>query len=176
MLPAVDVAKKVETASFHIRPLLASDYAICAQIYADGMATGYATFETEVPSWEVWHKKYISSCRLVIVSEGKVCGWAGLTPFSQRAVYKGVAEISIYIVTQARGKGFGTALLSELIRCSENQGIYSLLAKIFPENSASIQMHKNLGFTEVGTLKRIAKRDGLWHDNMLLQRRSTIND
>lgn len=164
----------MELRSFDIRPFTAPDYQLCAQIYAQGIATGYATFETEVPTWPAWDQKYSRSCRLVCTLAGQVVGWAALTPFSNREVYKGVAEISIYMSTQASGKGYATALLNALVRCSENQGFWSLLAKIFPENKASLHIHLKNGFKVVGTLDRIGMLNGKWHDNLLLQRRSTI--
>ena len=157
-----------------IRSFTKHDYEACAQIYEEGMATGIATFETHVPNWEQWDAKFLKTCRLVAQDEETVVGWCALTPFSNREVYRGVAEVTLYIASQYRGEGIGKQLLQALIDESEAVGFWTLQAKIFTTNTASIQLHKNCGFRIVGVRKKLGKRDGIWHDNMLLERRNHI--
>jgi phosphinothricin acetyltransferase len=147
------------------------------EIYGEGIATGNATFETELPSWEKWDAGHRKECRLVAVeshagSGARVLGWAALSPVSSRSVYAGVAEVSVYVSTAARGRGVGKILLHALIEASEAAGIWTLQAGIFPENTASIALHKSCGFREVGVRRRIGKLGGVWRDVMLLEQRS----
>lgn len=142
------------------------------QIYAEGIATGDATFETITPEWDAWDAGHVSTCRLVARNEGKILGWAALSPVSRRQVYSGVMEVSVYVAAAARGSGIGKALLKGLIERSEHNGIWTLQASIFPENRASIGLHKACGFREVGRRERIAMRQGRWRDTVLLERRS----
>ncbi|HYE65032.1 MAG TPA: GNAT family N-acetyltransferase [Pyrinomonadaceae bacterium] len=144
-------------------------------IYLEGIATGQATFETEAPSWQKWDAGHLKQCRLVARSEETVIGWAALSPVSSRRVYAGVAEVSVYVGQQYRGAGVGRALLESLIAASEQQGIWTLQAGIFPENSASIALHLKCGFREVGRRERISKLHGRWRDVMLLERRSKVS-
>jgi len=144
-------------------------------IYAEGIATGNATFETDLPSWEKWDRSHRTEGRLVAIdSSGQVSGWAALSPVSSRNVYRGVAEVSVYVATTARGRGIGRSLLSRLAQESEAVGIWTLQAGIFPENSASIALHKSHGFREVGVRRRIGKLRDTWRDVVLLERRSQI--
>lgn len=156
----------------HIRPCLASDYSACAEIYADGMATGIATFETVVPDWDGWNAKFLKQCRFVAVGDTGIVGWCGLTAFSNRNVYRGVAEVTIYVAPAAQGRGIGQQLLLQLVEASEAAGFWTLLAKIFETNTSSIRLHKQQGFRQVGVLEKIGMRDGVWHNNVLLERRS----
>ncbi|MEZ5043900.1 MAG: N-acetyltransferase family protein [Saprospiraceae bacterium] len=159
----------------HIRPLLSSDWPTVNAIYMQGIATGIATFETQAPaSWDIWDEKYLATCRFVAVIHNMVVGWIALTPFSKREVYRGVAEISLYVADQHRGQGIGKLLLQHLIQASELAGFWTLQSAIFATNSASIQLHLQLGFRLVGVREKIAMRDGIWHDNVLLERRSSF--
>jgi L-amino acid N-acyltransferase YncA len=143
-------------------------------IYAEGIATGNATFETEVPSWEAWNKAHLEQCRLVARTEKRVLGWAALAPVSGRCVYAGVAEVSIYVAALARGRGVGKALLQALIAASEQAGIWTLQAGIFPENEASLRLHRACGFRQVGFRERIGQLAGVWRDVVLMERRSML--
>jgi phosphinothricin acetyltransferase len=150
------------------------DWEIVRAIYLDGIATGEATFETAAPSWTQWDTAHLPAPRLLATAEELVIGWAALSRVSPRAVYAGVAEVSVYVATASRGQGVGRALLERLVEESENNGIWTLQASIFPENVASIALHKSCGFREVGTRERIGKRDGIWRDTALLERRSQL--
>lgn len=155
-----------------IRPLLSADWVTVKRIYEEGLATGIATFETSAPvNWEAWDHKYFPSCRWVCERQAEVVAWAALTPFSKREVYKGVAEVSIYVAQSARGNGIGKHLLQHLIQSAKQESFWTLQAAIFGQNTASIQLHLQLGFREVGRRERIAQRDGAWHDNVLLELR-----
>ncbi|MGO8796068.1 MAG: N-acetyltransferase family protein [Candidatus Sulfotelmatobacter sp.] len=156
------------------------------EIYHEGMATGNATFETEIPDWEQWDAHHRKTCRLValepfddvadiLVSAKKinVLGWAALSPVSARQVYAGVAEVSVYVAAAARGRGVGTSLLQALVLESEMKGIWTLQAGIFPENAASIALHKSCGFRKVGVRRLIGKLGDTWKDVLLLERRSS---
>jgi len=157
-----------------IREMAITDWPDVRRIYLEGITTGNATFETEAPSWEHWDQNHHRFGRLVIVANSEVAGWAAMTPVSARSVYSGVAEVSVYIASNARGQGFGSALLGQLIELSEKNGIWTLQAGIFPENTASIELHKRFGFREVGRRERIGKLNGVWRDTLLLQRRSSV--
>lgn len=142
-------------------------------IYRQGIATGEATFETEVPGWDGWHAAHLPFARLVAIAAGEVAGWAALAPVSSRTVYAGVAEVSVYVAEGWRGRGLGATLLRRLVAESEAHGIWTLQAGIFPENSASIALHLREGFREVGRRERLAKLHGRWRDVVLLERRSS---
>jgi L-amino acid N-acyltransferase YncA len=145
---------------------------VCA-IYEEGIATDQATFQTGAPSWDEWDAGHLQSCRLVLEVAGSVAGWAALSPISRREVYRGVAEVSVYMAAEARGQGLGRLLLEGLVRASEESGIWTLQAAIFPENLASISLHRSCGFREVGLRERLGCRNGRWRDVLLLERRST---
>ena len=149
------------------------DWPEVRRIYQEGIDSGQATFETSVPSWEEWDAGKNQMCRLAAAKEGILIGWAALSPVSQRQVYVGVAEVSIYITNGLRGQGTGKALLQELINCSEQAGIWMLQAVMFPENEASVALHAACGFRLVGRRERIAAQYGIWRDTVLLERRST---
>jgi phosphinothricin acetyltransferase len=157
-----------------IRTLTADDWEAVRSIYLDGLATGQATFETQAPSWTEWNIAHLPVPRLVATSEGRVLGWAALSPVSSRAVYAGVVEVSVYVEKDSRGQGVGKALLGALIAESEKNGIWMLQASIFPENAASIALHKARDFCIVGRRERIGKRNGVWRDTLLLERRSKL--
>ena len=148
------------------------DWEYVSRIYRLGINTGIATFEKEIPSWNTWDTAHLKSCRLIAEYDNKIVGWAALSPVSDRCVYGGVAEVSVYVDISYNNKGIGTRLLQELIIQSETNGIWSLQSGIFPENKASIHLHKKLGFREVGFREKIGKKDGVWHDNVILEKRS----
>lgn len=160
--------------NFAIQSMTDADAASVLEIYRQGILTGNATFETEAPAWEKFSAGHLSHSRLLARDGKGVLGWAMLSPVSGRCVYGGVAEVSIYIAESERGRGIGRALLEELIRQSEQNGIWTLQAGIFPENAASIRLHKRHGFREVGRRERIGKLGGVWRDTVLLERRSRI--
>jgi L-amino acid N-acyltransferase YncA len=143
-------------------------------IYLQGIATGNATFERTAPEWEEWDRGRLSSCRLVALYRGEVVGWAALSPASKRAVYAGVAEVSVYVAEEARGLGVGRALLSALVSESEGNNIWTLQAGIFPENVESLELHKKLGFRIVGTRERLGLMNERWRDVVLVERRSAV--
>ena len=157
------------------QPLAATHWPAVRAIYEGGLATGQATFTTEAPSWEAWDAGHLSHCRLVAVAAGgQVLGWAALSPVSSRCVYAGVAEVSIYIAAEARGRGVGRQLLAALVAESEQRGLWTLQAGIFPENAASLALHAGQGFRTVGRRERIGQLRGQWHDTLLLERRSPV--
>ncbi len=159
-----------------IRPMRPGDWPAVARIYADGIATGDATFETEVPEWRDWDAAHLSVCRLVAretgQEDGGIIGWVALSPFSHRHVYRGVGELSIYVASEARGRGVGRVLLNALVAASEEAGFWTLHAGIFPENEASIALHRRCGFRIVGVRERLGRLAGVWRDVVLLERRS----
>lgn len=142
------------------------------RIYAEGIATGNATFEPAAPSWAEWDTSKLAVPRLAAELDHAVVGWAALSPTSKRHVYRGVAEVSIYVAAAARGQGVGRALLAALVEESEEAGIWTLQAGIFPENTASIHLHKQCGFRIVGRRERIGQMQGVWRDVLLMERRS----
>lgn len=151
----------------------ASDWEQVSAIYLEGIRSGHSTFETEAPSWEKWDEGHLEIARLVWREGETILGWAALSPVSKRHVYRGVAELTVYVSENARGQGIGRALLEALIHDSENNGIWTLQASIFPENRASIQLHLRCGFREVGRRERIAMLNGVWRDTLLFERRAT---
>lgn len=155
-----------------VRDLRPSDWPEVAAIYEAGIGIGNATFETEVPSWEDWDAAHLAAHRLVAVAEGAVVAWAALSPVSDRCVYEGVAENSIYVAPQAHGRGVGRALLTRLVEEAERAGIWTIQTGIFPENEASIALHLRCGFRIVGTRERLGRHHGVWRDVLLLERRS----
>ena len=164
MFPSVDLL---------IEPLAAAHWPAVRAIYEAGIATGQATFTTEAPSWDAWDAGHLPHCRLVATgTAGQVRGWAALSPVSSRCVYAGVAEVSIYIAAEARGRGVGQQLLAALVADSERHGLWMLQAGIFPENAASLALHASQGFRTVGRRERISQLGGQWRDTLLLERRS----
>ena len=160
--------------SITLRPFIRSDFELVANIYAEGIDTGLATFETQVPDWKTWNSKYIESCRFVALISNAIVGFGVLSAVSHRAVYKGVAEVSVYVSKNYRGQHIGEALLRKLIDESENQGFWTLQAGIFSENLASINLHKKCGFRVVGIREKVGQLNGKWHDNHFLEKRSQI--
>ena len=155
-----------------LRELRKDDWLAVKAIYMEGIAGGNATFESEAPSWEDWDKTHLEGHRLVALQGGEVVGWAALAPVSERCVYAGVAENSVYVADSAQGRGVGRALLEELIRRSEEDGIWTIQTGIFPENVASLELHKRCGFRVVGTRERIGRHYGVWRDVVFMERRA----
>jgi len=155
-----------------IIPLQKKHFAQVSAIYFEGLSTGIASFETKVPSWELWNEKFLPFCRFVAIEDQTVAGWCALSAISKREVYNGVAENTVYVSAAYRGRGIGKLLLSHLISESEKAAIWTLQASIFPQNLPSIKLHEQCGFSRVGIRQQIAQRDGIWHDNVLLERRS----
>jgi phosphinothricin acetyltransferase len=159
-------------AGLTIRAMVADDWPRVEAIFEEGIGTGLATFETESPGWQAWDREHLETCRLVAEEAGSVVGWAALSSVSDRCVYGGVAEVSVYVAGNRRGKGIGTLLLGALIDASEKAGIWTLQAGIFPENEGSVLIHERLGFRRIGLRERLGKLEGAWMDVLLLERRS----
>ena len=157
---------------FVVSEMRTGDWEAVRLIYAEGIATRQATFEIEAPSWRAWDVSHLPFARLVTRKGEIVGGWAALSPVSRREAYAGVAEVSVYVASDQRGTGLGRQLLEALIAHSEKHGIWSLQAVMFPENGASVALHRRCGFREVGRRERIGKLDGAWRDTILLERRS----
>ena len=145
-----------------------------ARIYAEGIATGAATFETEVPEWEAWDRAHLPEHRFVAVEDDRVLGWVAVSAVSDRCVYGGVVEDSVYVDPAAQGRGVGRRLLEALIESTERAGIWTIEAGMFPENAGSVALHERLGFRVVGRRERLGKLDGAWRDVLLLERRSPV--
>jgi len=154
-----------------VRPLDPEDYPAVAAVFAEGIATGRATFETVVPSWEEWDAAHLPEHRFVAELDGEVAGWAAVVPYSRRSVYRGVGEESVYVAERARGRGVGRALLEAVIASAREGGLWTLQAGIFPDNVASLELHRRRGFREVGVRERIGQLDGVWRDVVLLELR-----
>jgi len=157
-----------------VEPMFPGDWEQVRRIFLEGIATGNATFETQPPDWATWHGAHRAEARLVAREAGRVLGWAAISPVSSRAAYRGVAEVSVYVGAAARGRGIGQSLLTELVRQSEAAGVWTLQAAIFPENAASIALHRRCGFRKVGVRKRLGRLAGVWRDVVLLERRSRV--
>jgi len=154
--------------------MLPQDWPQVREIYLEGIATGHATFESEPPEYDVWDAAHLKGCRFVARSGDTVLGWAAMSKVSGRCVYSGVAEVSIYVRSNVRGQGIGSLLMRHLIGASEREGFWTLQAGIFPENSASINLHRNFGFRVVGRRERLGSMNGRWRDVVLLERRSRV--
>ena len=154
--------------------MLATDWEMVADIYKQGIETGNATFQQTVPSRDEWNAAHIINCRMVAEADKENAGWAALSSVSSRAVYAGVAEVSIYVANKYRGNQIGTTLLESIITESERQGFWTLQSGIFPENKASIAIHKKSGFREIGYREKVAKLKNVWENTILFERRSTV--
>ncbi len=143
-------------------------------IYVEGLATGEASFETRAPDWTEWDRGHLARPRLIATRGGQIVGWVALSAVSRRQCYAGVGEVSIYVAGEARGQGIGKRLLQEAIPASEAEGIWTLQAVIYPTNLPSVRLHEACGFRVVGRRERIAQRDGVWRDTLLLERRSAV--
>ncbi len=154
-----------------IRALTEGDWPGVAEIYDEGISTRAATFETRTPTWAEFDAGRLPDHRLVAVDDGRVVGWAALSPTSRRDCYSGVVEHSVYVASDARGRGIGHALMDALIRSADAAGLWTIQTSVFPENAASLALHEKLGFRVVGRRERIAQLDGVWRDTLLLERR-----
>jgi len=154
-----------------IRPMTIDDAASVLGIYADGIATGNATFERDVPSWESWDTGHLPAHRFVAQTDN-VVGWVAVSAVSGRCVYTGVVESSVYVAEAARGQGVGLRLLTELVESTESHGIWTIQAGIFPENKASVHIHEKAGFRLIGTQEKLGQMNGQWRDVLLMERRS----
>ena len=161
--------------NYEIREMQSDDAAKVLEIFEEGIVGGNATFDVAAPTWEGWDQKFFNICRFVLENENEeIVGWAALQPISSRDCFKGVAEVSIYLANSIQGKGLGSMLLKKLILDSEEHEFWMLQAGIFPENEASIYVHKKLGFREVGNREKIGQMNGVWRDIILLERRSRV--
>lgn len=152
--------------------MLPSHWESVKQIYAEGIASGNATFQTAIPTWIEWDEAHVKNSRLIAVEDTEVLGWAALTPVSGRCVYAGVGEVSVYVSEKTRGRGVGKKLLNALINESEKNNFWTLQAGIFPENFASIKIHEVCGFRIIGSREKIGQMNGQWRDTLLLEKRS----
>jgi phosphinothricin acetyltransferase len=157
-----------------IRTMTVKDWPAVEAIYAEGIATRQATFETETPTWNEFGAGRLREHRFVAVDDGDVVGWAALSPTSPRACYAGVAEHSVYVAEASRGRGIGRALMAALLARADAEGIWTIQTSVFPDNGASLTLHERLGFRVVGRRERIAQLDGVWRDTILLERRSHV--
>ncbi len=160
-----------------IAAMQTEDWEAARSIYEDGIKTGNATFERQPPEWDEWDRAHLGPHRWVARQAGEVVGWAALSPVSGRCVYSGVAELSVYIAPSHRGKGVGSLLMSKLIESSERDGIWTLQAGVFPENTGSLGLLFKYGFKEVGLREKLGRMsfgpmEGKWRDVILLERRS----
>lgn len=159
--------------NYEIREMLPKDETRVMEIFQQGIDSGIATFDTELPNVEVWNTSFINDCRWVLENENnEVIGWCALKPVSKRECFKGVAEVSIYFDKNSTGKGLGTLLLKKLIIDSENHGFWTLQSNIFPENEASIKFHLKNGFRNVGIREKVGQLHGKWMDLVMLEKRS----
>ena len=162
-----------------LRPMNIADADDVLGVYGEGIATGHATFQAHVPSWAEWNASHLGDCRLVAETNGAIVGFAALAAVSARPVYRGVAEVSVYVCAAARGHGIGRKLLVALIGQSEVCGLWTLQAGIFPENLASLELHRSCGFRDVGRRQRLGRMShgplaGQWRDIVLVERRSAV--
>lgn len=161
-------------------------WADVAHIYAEGVETGHATFQKDIPTWADWDAAHLPYGRLIAVktavktaenvenTEGVLLGWTALSAVSNRCVYGGVAELSVYVSAAARGQGVGKLLMEHLIQAAEINGLWTLQAGIFPENTGSVQLHLRTGFRQIGFREKVGKMDGVWRDTLFFERRSTV--
>jgi L-amino acid N-acyltransferase YncA len=156
-----------------IRPLVAPDWPAVEGIYAQGIATGLATFETAPPSWHEFDRTRLAEHRFVATEDGEIVGWVAVSPTSGRECYAGVVEHSVYVAERARGRGVGRILLEALLASTDAAGIWTIQTSIFPENETSLALHRRLGFRVVGRRERIARLRGEWRDTLLLERRAS---
>ena len=154
-----------------IRKMEQKDLLEVLKIYQEGINTGMATFESNVPSEQVWNEKHHATLRFVAEEHNKVVGWIAISPVSTRTVYSGVGEVSVYLLSDSKGKGIASKLFEILIEESEKAGFWTLQSSIFAINTSSIQLHKKMGFRIVGTREKIAQLNGIWHDTVLMERR-----
>jgi L-amino acid N-acyltransferase YncA len=156
-----------------VRAMQPSDWTDVRRIYGEGIATGNATFETEVPSRKTLDAQWLPSHRWVAETGGQVAGWAALSPVSTRECYSGLAENSIYVAETHRGHGIGKALIRHQVCAADKAGLWTLQTSIFPENRASLALHRQAGFRTLGVRERIAQHHGVWRDTVFIERRNS---
>ncbi|MFF6885471.1 GNAT family N-acetyltransferase [Streptomyces sp. NPDC012421] len=157
-------------------PLTAAHADQVVAIYQAGVDEGNATFETAAPTWEQFDAAKLHEHRFAAVddgNDGRVLGWVAASRVSDRLAYAGVVEHSVYVHPGARGRGVATVLLKTLIDSTEAAGIWTIQSGIFPENAASLAVHRRAGFRVIGTRERIGRHYGVWRDTVLVERRST---
>jgi L-amino acid N-acyltransferase YncA len=164
----------LDVANMEIVEITEVNFNVVSAIYLEGIATGLATFETKAPEWQQWDKSHLPFGRIAALTNNQMLGWAAMSPVSDRCVYGGVAEVSVYVSEKSRGTGVGKNLLNQLIAISEGNGIWTLQSGVFKENKASIALHEKCGFRVIGYKEKIGQLNGIWLDNVLLERRSTI--
>ena len=152
----------------NVRPMTEKDWPRVKVIYEEGISTGYATFETKAPEWKQWDTNHLAFGRWVAEVDDEVVAWVALSSVTDRCVYSGVAEVSVYVAPDMKGRGIGKVLMEKVISDSESNGVWTLNAAMFPENEGSIHLHKKVGFREIGIRERIAKLDGRWQDNVIM--------
>ncbi|CAG9000775.1 MAG: Putative phosphinothricin acetyltransferase YwnH [Candidatus Celerinatantimonas neptuna] len=163
------------SAKFQITPMIHHHWEQVSTIYQQGLDSRMATFQTEVPTYTDWDRSHLDTLRYVAqTSDQTILGWVAVSQVSSRKVYQGILEHSIYIADKAKGQGVGRALLAYLIDQSEQSGCWTLMASIFPENTASIKLHERLGFRKIGVREKIARHHGVWRDTWLYERRSPL--
>lgn len=160
--------------ALEVRPLTADDWPAVRDIYAEGIASGEATFETTPPDWSGWDVGHVPEHRWVAVHDDAVLGWVACSAVSSRCVYAGVLELSVYVAASAQGRGVGSALMRAVVRSTEADGVWTLQAGVFPENEASLALHARHGFRVIGRRERLGRREGVWRDVVLLERRSAV--
>lgn len=159
---------------YSVEPMRVTDWEKVQWIYADGLKTGISTFQTEVPTWQDWNQGHLPLCRLTARCDQDILGWVALSPTSSRPCYQGVVEVSLYVGAAYRGQGVGEALLTHEIIQSEKNGIWMLYCSIIRENKGSIALTEKCGFRKIGIREKIAKLNTVWHDTVLMERRSKI--
>jgi L-amino acid N-acyltransferase YncA len=170
-MAAMQGASDTVATAFEVRPFRDADWPAVQTIYADGIATGNATFETEVPAFERWVAAHPPEYRFVALLDGRVVAWVAASPVSDRCAYAGVLEHSVYVDARMRGQGIGRRLLETLIEHADDAGIWTIQSGIFPENVASVELHLRCGFRVVGTRERLGMLNGTWRDVLLMERR-----
>jgi L-amino acid N-acyltransferase YncA len=168
--------RAVDVAGVAITVLEPGHWREVARVYAEGIATGNATFETEVPSWGHWDSAHLGEHRFVALRDGSVVGWVAASAVSDRCVYAGVVEHSVYVAAPERGQGIGAILLDRLVASTEAAGVWTIQTGIFPENEPSLRLHERVGFRLVGRRERLGKHNAIWRDVLMLERRSTQID
>jgi len=163
-----------DDAGVRIEAMTDAHAAAVLDIYQAGMDEGNATFETRAPRWDEFCAARLPGHRFVATVAGQVTGWVAVSPVSGREVYAGVVEHSVYVHPATRGRGIGRVLLATLIASTEAAGIWTIQSSIFPENTATLALHRGAGFRVVGTRERIARHHGRWRDTLLLERRSPV--
>jgi phosphinothricin acetyltransferase len=157
-----------------IRPFVKSDFPSVKDIYQQGIDSGDATFQEQAKDYDDWNESLLPNCRLVAENNGQVIGWAALSSASNRCVYSGIAEVSVYVSSNSQGSGVGNSLLDALIKASEEEGIWTLQAGIFPENKVSIHIHSKHGFKMLGIREKLGQMNGIWRDIVFMERRSKV--